>query len=318
LPVLITGETGSGKEPTVRRMHQVSARAEKPLVYVNCAALPESLAESELFGHAIGAFTDAKGVRLGKFQLADGASLFLDEIGELPLSIQPKLLRVLQSGEVQRVGSDEAIRVNVRLFAATNRDLHAEVEAGRFRADLLHRLDVCRVHVPPLREHSTDIPLIVGHICEGISRRLGCGPIRLESSTHDALEAYQWPGNVRELKNVISRAVLRAKTQSPEGKTVALELRHLGEEFRNMGGVPSAKTKPSKIQYPRSQEPFSVANTGSLRDSVDAFQTHCVEQALASNNWIWSHAAESLGMHRANFHRLATRLGFKKPTPGPG
>lgn len=317
LPVLITGETGSGKEPTVRQLHVVSARADKPLIYVNCAALPESLAESELFGHAAGAFTDARGDRLGKFQIADGASLFLDEIGELPLSIQPKLLRVLQSGEVQRVGSDDIIQVNVRLFAATNRDLRAEVEAGRFRADLLHRLDVCRVHVPPLRKHPADIAPIAGHFCESIARRLGCGPIRLESAVRDALESYTWPGNIRELKNVISRAVLRAKAASPDSKTVAVQTLHLGEEFR-----------PEEVSVPDEQEaipiavddavPFSVAETGSLRDSVDAFQTHCVKQALVENGWIWSHAAESLGMHRANFHRLATRLGFKKPTPGPG
>jgi anaerobic nitric oxide reductase transcription regulator len=273
-----------------------------------------------LFGHAAGSFTDARGARLGKFQLADGASLFLDEIGELPLSIQPKLLRVLQSGEVQRVGSDESIDVNVRLFAATNRDLREEVKAGRFRADLLHRLDVCRVHVPPLRKHPTDIPLIAGHFCEGIARRLGCGPIRFEPAVGDALDAYPWPGNVRELKNVISRAVLRAKAQTSGAGTVVVELRHLGEEFRTITakapGIagPSSPLGVSLADTGR----FSPAETGSLRESVDAFQSHCVEQALKSNDWVWSHAATALGMHRANFHRLATRLGFSKYTSGPG
>jgi anaerobic nitric oxide reductase transcription regulator len=317
-PVLITGETGAGKEPTVRKLHEASARADKPLIYVNCAALPESLAESELFGHVAGSFTDAHGARLGKFQLADGASLFLDEIGELPLSIQPKLLRILQSGEVQRVGSDEAIEVDVRLFAATNRDLRVEVQEGRFRADLLHRLDVCRVHVPPLRKHPTDIPLLGGHFCETMARRMGCGPIRLESAVQKALEAYPWPGNVRELKNVMSRAILRAKSEQVGTKTVVLRIEHLGEEFRGAEHAPQetmqahSSDSGSDVQSGSS----SIPMTGSLRDSVDAFQTQCVKHALQSNNWVWSHAAKSLGMHRANFHRLATRLGFARPKQG--
>ncbi len=316
-PVLITGETGAGKEPTVRKLHEASARADKPLIYVNCAALPESLAESELFGHVPGSFTDAQGVRLGKFQIADGASLFLDEIGELPLSIQPKLLRILQSGEVQRVGSDDVIEVDVRLFAATNRDLRAEVREGRFRADLLHRLDVCRVHVPPLRKHPTDIPLLAGHFCESMARRIGCGPVRLEPSVLDALDLYPWPGNVRELKNVISRAILRARSQQGDSDTVVLQLDHLGEEFREPEDLEQSRIPGRVAGSPPSEAQAAIPLTGSLRESVDAFQTQCVQHALESNSWIWSHAAKSLGMHRANFHRLATRLGFKRPPAGP-
>ncbi|MCA9000385.1 MAG: nitric oxide reductase transcriptional regulator NorR [Planctomycetes bacterium] len=316
LPVLITGETGSGKEPTVRLLHGSSDRAEKPLIYVNCAALPESLAESELFGHTAGSFTDAKGVRMGKFQLADGASLFLDEIGELPLSIQPKLLRVLQSGEVQRVGSDEPIVVDVRLFAATNRDLREGVKAGRFRADLLHRLDVCRVHVPSLKNHQSDIPLIAGHFCEGLARRLGCGPIRMEPAVLESLDGYPWPGNVRELKNVISRAVLRAKAQTEGPGTVVLTVDHLGAEFRQVSG--GSRILHGRTPSLEATGPTVPSGSYSLREAVDEFQVQCVRRALESSDWVWSRAASSLGMHRANFHRLATRLGFRRPKPGPG
>ena len=175
-PVLVTGETGVGKELVVRMLHSTSARADKPLVYVNCAAIPESVFESELFGHVQGAFTGADKARLGKFRVADGACLFLDEIGELPLHVQPKLLRALQEGEVQCVGSDEPVRVDVRVFAATNRNLEAEVKAGRFRADLLHRLDVCRIDVPPLRERPEDVAPLAGHFADPCAPPTGYGP----------------------------------------------------------------------------------------------------------------------------------------------
>ena len=300
LPVLITGE---GKEPTVHHLHALSSRANRPLIYLNCAALPESLAESELFGHARGAFTDAKDARPGKFQLADGATLFLDEIGELPLSIQPKLLRILQSGELQRVGADKIIHVDVRIFAATNRDLRAEVKAGRFRADLLHRLDVCRVHVPALREHPSDISLLAGHFCERAKRSLGTGPIRLDPGAQSALEAYAWPGNVRELENVISRAIMRAMAGTRPGQTLVLLGEHLGEEFREPKLPASVATTPA---------PKRSLRTGTLRESVESYQRDCVLEALEANAGVWSRAAADLGMHRANFHRLAKRLGLER------
>ena len=311
LPVLITGETGAGKEPTVRRLHALSNRAEKPLIYVNCAALPEALAESELFGHARGAFTDAHAARPGKFQLADGASLFLDEIGELPLSIQPKLLRVLQSGELQRVGADSTTHVDVRIFAATNRDLFAEVEAGRFRADLLHRLDVCRVNVAALREHPSDISLLAGHFCERTRRSLGTGPVRISSAAQQALEAYAWPGNVRELENVISRAVLRAMVRTGPDQTLVLEPQLLGEEFH--GESVTAARLPTSAQAP-AERALGVWLDGPLRDSTERFQRECVLRALAAHDGVWAQAAAQLGMHRANFHRLAKRLGIERPS----
>lgn len=307
LPVLITGETGAGKEPCVRQLHSLSARADKPLVYVNCAALPESLAESELFGHARGAFTDAREARLGKFQLADGASLFLDEIGELPLSIQPKLLRILQSGELQRVGADGTSQVDVRIFAATNRDLRKEAAAGRFRLDLLHRLDVCRVHVPPLRKHPLDIPLLAGHFCERIRRGLGTGPVRLDPGAQATLEAYSWPGNVRELENVISRAVLRCMVNVEPGATVVLTAEHLGHEFHG------TEAGPEQDQPPKPGHSRPGPKITNLSEATEAFQRESVLQALEASDGVWSHAAAALGMHRANFHRLTKRLGIERP-----
>ena len=192
---------------------------------MNCAALPESIAESELFGHVPGAFTGAARDRAGKFEVADGGTLFLDEVGELPLTLQPKLLRALQSGEIQRVGSDRVHRVDVRVVAATNRDLAREVERGRFRADLYHRLAVFPLRVPPLRERREDIPLLAAHFADAARRRLGLGPVRLSDAVRARLVAADWPGNVRELENVVSRAVLRAAALAEPGATVVGESR---------------------------------------------------------------------------------------------
>jgi len=213
LPVLITGETGVGKELVARAIHSGSPRRDEALIHVNCAALPESIAESELFGHVAGAFTGAIRDRAGKFEIADGGTLFLDEVGELPLSLQPKLLRALQEGEIQRVGSDQGHRVDVRVVAATNRDLLREVEAGRFRTDLYHRLAVYPIRVPALRERREDIPLLAAYFLDVARRRLGLGPLRLTEEAKHRLREEPWPGNVRELENVISRAVLRAAGQ---------------------------------------------------------------------------------------------------------
>jgi len=301
LPVLVTGETGAGKEVAVHMLHVESRRAEQALIYLNCAALPESVAESELFGHEEGAFTDARRRRLGKFQVADGATLFLDEIGELPLAIQAKLLRVLQSGEVQSVGSDRPRKVDVRLFAATNRDLRAEVAAGRFRADLLHRLDVCRLHLPPLREHVDDLPLLAGSLCDDLRRQLGCGPIRVHPDALAGLANYAWPGNVRELANVLSRASLRALPAHASEDRLILEPQHFGPEFSSQ--APSApSTSESSLPTPPLQ--------GDLREAVDAYERTLIEAALDRHDGVWAAAARELGLHRSNLHRLAVRLGL--------
>ncbi len=298
LPVLVTGETGVGKELVVRMLHADSLRASEPLVYVNCAALPESIVESELFGHARGAFTGAERERAGKFSVADGASLFLDEIGELPLHIQPKLLRVLQEGEVQRVGSDVLERVNVRVFAATNRDLQVEVEAGRFRADLLHRLDVCRIRAPALREHTEDIPHLAGYFADRGRNKLGTGPIRFSPASQDLLMAAEWPGNVRELENVILRATLRAAARTLPGDVVVIEGPDLDLHSGSGAGASQSTLEPA----PAGQ---------SLRDSVREFQRSQIRAAVQRQGGNWAGAARELGLGRANLHHLAQRLGLK-------
>jgi anaerobic nitric oxide reductase transcription regulator len=297
LPVLITGETGVGKELVARHLHDGSRRREEALIHVNCAALPESVAESELFGHSAGAFTGASRDRAGKFETADGGSLFLDEIGELPLILQPKLLRALQQGEIQRVGSDRLHRVDVRIIAATNRDLPSEVERGRFRADLFHRLAVYPIRVPPLRERREDISLLATHFADVARRRLGLGPLRLNAEAKARLSESDWPGNVRELENVVSRAILRAAAGKPFGVSLVV-----GPEHMDMTAAPAEREEPAV--------PITVAETLPLRAQVDAFQRQLIERAVERHEGNWAAAARELGMHRANLHHLAQRLGI--------
>jgi transcriptional regulator with GAF, ATPase, and Fis domain len=221
-PVLVTGESGTGKELVARAVHYSGPRAAAPFVALNCGAIPESLFEAELFGHQRGAFTGAVAARPGAYEAADGGTLFLDEIGEMPLSTQVKLLRVLETGEAARLGSNERRRFNVRLVAATNRKLEAEVRAGRFREDLFYRVSVYPVHIPPLRDRPEDIPPIVTHHLEQIARRENRAVPRL---THDALEkvlSHRWPGNVRELINALERAVLLAEQGTIDAPHVVL------------------------------------------------------------------------------------------------
>jgi anaerobic nitric oxide reductase transcription regulator len=298
LPVLVTGETGVGKELVARQVHSGSSRREEALIHVNCAALPESVAESELFGHVAGAFTGAVRDRAGKFEVADGGSLFLDEVGELPMSLQPKLLRALQQGEIQRVGSDRLHRVDVRIIAATNRDLLAEVERGRFRADLYHRLAVYPIGVPALRERREDIPLLATHFADSTRRRLGLGPLRLGEEVRERLAAADWPGNVRELENVVSRAVLRAAAGKPAGAAIVVGLAHVDV-------APGA---------PREDPPVAAAparSGGPLRAQVEEFERRLIREALERHGGNQAAAARDLGMHRANLHHLARRLGLK-------
>jgi formate hydrogenlyase transcriptional activator len=206
--VLIRGETGTGKELVARAIHEQSARRERPLVRINCTALPRELVESELFGHEKGAFTGAIQLRRGRFELADGGTLFLDEVGELPLETQPKLLRVLQEREFERVGGARTLRTDVRVVAATNRDLHAEVRANRFRADLYFRLEVFPIEVPPLRDRREDIPLLLRHFAAKTARRLGRTLDGLSPAFVERACAYAWPGNIRELENLVERALI--------------------------------------------------------------------------------------------------------------
>jgi anaerobic nitric oxide reductase transcription regulator len=301
---LITGETGVGKELVVHAIHTRSRRSEKALIQVNCAALPESLAESELFGHVKGAFTGAHDHRAGKFEVADGGTLFLDEVGELPLSIQPKLLRVLQSGEVQRVGSDRLLRVDVRVIAATNRDLSDEVRAGRFRSDLYYRLSVYPLHVPPLRERRDDIPLLSGHFLDLARARLGVGQLRLTPPARDALRNYDWPGNVRELEHTLLRGALRA-SEGRRHETIVIDAVHLGLDRPT---TPTAEEPAT----PTDEAPSAGTTLSQpLRDAVDAFQAQLITQTIAECGNNWAEAARRLGLQRGNLHRLADRLGIR-------
>lgn len=306
LTVLVTGETGTGKELVAHALHRGSARADRPLIYVNCAALPASVAESELFGHVRGAFTGAERHRAGKLELADGATLFLDEIGELPLGLQPKLLRALQQGEIQRVGSDETLNVDVRIVAATNRELEEEIAAGRFREDLYHRLNVYRVHVPPLRERPGDIPLLAGHFCDLARLRLGLGPVRLDEGARQRLTAHRWPGNVRELENTVQRAVLRASEGVERGGRVVVTAEHLGE-------VPSASGAPQvgPVEQQADRSSRVVLDDRSLNELVDDFRRDVIRRAVEEQDGNWAAAARRLGMHRSNLHHLAKRLGIR-------
>ncbi|MCA9322943.1 MAG: nitric oxide reductase transcriptional regulator NorR [Planctomycetes bacterium] len=301
--VLITGETGTGKELVARAIHHASRRRDKPLIYLNCAALPESVAESELFGHTKGAFTGASSARPGKFEVADQGSLFLDEIGELPLGIQSKLLRVLQEGEIQRVGADHPVHVDVRILAATNRDLEVEVREGRFRADLYHRLAVYPIAVPPLRDRRADIPLLAGHFADLARRRLGLGPVRLDAAARKSLVEAAWPGNVRELENQVARAVLRAAAGVPRGEPVVVGLEYLGVEADaavDSGSQVTAAvpTRPDAPDLP-------------LSEAVDEYRRQLIRHAVEANGGNWAAAARTLGMHRSNLHTLAKRLGIR-------
>src|SRR5262249_2070044 len=209
--VLILGESGTGKELVARAIHERSRRRDHALVKVNCASIPKELFESEFFGHAKGAFTGALRDRIGRFELADGGPIFLDEVGEIPLDLQGKLLRVLQEREVERVGEEPSRRVDVRVIAATNRDLEAESSAGRFRLDLYHRLGVFPIQVPPLRDRTADIGLLATHFVRHFCQQLNLPPRKLTRGDVETLERYDWPGNIRELQNVIERALIRSR-----------------------------------------------------------------------------------------------------------
>jgi transcriptional regulator with GAF, ATPase, and Fis domain len=222
-PVLLLGETGTGKELLAQTIHELSPRRERPMVTVNCASLPVTLIESELFGREAGAYTGAASAQVGRFAIADGSTLFLDEIGEFPVELQVKLLRVLQDGRFERLGSPESMTVNVRIIAATNRDLEQAMRDGKFRADLYHRLKVFPIHVPPLRERREDIPLLVWAFVEVFSRRMGKTINSIPRRTMEQLQQYSWPGNVRELSNVIERAMILTA-----GDSLMVELPTLG------------------------------------------------------------------------------------------
>ena len=284
LTVLVLGETGTGKELIAHAIHDGSQRKDSPFVKVNCAALPASLIESELFGHEKGAFTGALATRAGRFELADGGTIFLDEIGELPLDLQSKLLRVLQGGEFQRLGSTETQRVDARVIAATNRDLESSVESGEFRLDLYYRLKVFPVELPPLRDRVEDLPLLVWHLIRKNQKSLGKSVEHVPDEVMSTLAAYHWPGNVRELENVLQRAMLL----SP-GPTLALT-EPLGQDL-------------VKGQAPRSDRLADVE-----REHVRRVLEACAWKVKGVGN-----AAERLGLNPSTLRLRMKNLGLRRP-----
>jgi two-component system response regulator AtoC len=284
--VLILGESGTGKELIARAIHYQSDRAEKPFVPINCGAIPENLLESELFGHTKGAFTDAIRTKKGLFEEADEGTLFLDEIGELPLSLQVKLLRVLQDGEIRRVGDAKPLRVDVRIIAATVKELAKEVNEGRFREDLYYRLNVLPIHVPPLRERREDIPLLVNHFIKKYNQALNKKVEGIDPTALDALVKYRWSGNVRELENTIERAIVLA-----DGNRI---------EFDNL---------PAEIQsFDKAAPPISIGvaeEEYSIKKASRTLETHLIKRALVKTGGNHTHAARLLEIsHRALLYKI--------------
>ena len=296
LAVLISGETGTGKELVAQSVHEQSWRADGPFVRVNCAAISEGVLESELFGHERGAFTGASQRRDGLFQRAHGGTLFLDEIGELSLVAQPKLLRALQCGEVQRVGSDRVHQVDVRVVAATNRDLAREVAAGRFREDLYHRLSVYPLLVPPLRVRGGDVLLLAEHFLGRQRCRCGIRDLRFAECARDALLAAPWSGNVRELEHVIARAVLRASLRCQRRAGLEVQARDLWA--RAPGQCAVEQDGSAGLRF----------DGLSLREATESFQADLIRQALERHKGVRAAAARELGVDRGNFTRLLQRL----------
>jgi len=293
--VLVLGETGSGKELIAQAIHNVSARRGRPFIKLNCAAIPFDLLESELFGYEKGAFTGAFTQKIGRFELADTGTLFLDEIGDIPLALQPKLLRVLQEQEFERLGSGKTHRVNVRLVAATHRDLSDMVARQQFRSDLYYRLNVFPVALPPLRERREDIPLLVSHFVQVFSRRMGKRISQITTETLDAFTSYSWPGNVRELQNLIERAVIESDQEVLANPVPSLATDLPGED----------PTNPNFIVLRSAQE-----NT--FWDS----QRSVILRALDASGWIVGGlrgAAARLGLKRTTLISKMRKLGISRP-----
>ncbi|MDR0463539.1 MAG: sigma-54 dependent transcriptional regulator [Treponema sp.] len=289
--ILITGENGVGKEVIARAIHMCSSRADNPFVDVNCAAIPESLIESELFGHEKGAFTDAVSTRRGRFELANGGTLFLDEIGDMSLSAQAKVLRVIQEQKIERVGGERTIETDVRIIAATNQDLEKACEEGRFRQDLFFRLNVIPIHVPPLNERPEDIPLLLYHFLKQMKKE-----ITVTEGALDVLVTYNWPGNVRELKNLAERiAVIH------QGDIITEDDAH---KLLNKKNRKTKKTEQNGITLPDS---LLEQNFNEARDN---FEKHYLEYQLDKNKGIISKTAEAIGIYPSNLHAKLKKYGI--------
>ncbi|MGA2192836.1 MAG: sigma-54 dependent transcriptional regulator, partial [Nitrospirota bacterium] len=288
--VLIFGENGTGKELVARAIHKNSLRADGPFITVNCAAIPEELIESELFGHEKGSFTGATAQRKGKFELAHGGTIFLDEIADMSLNTQAKVLRTLQEQEVQRVGGTTTIKIDVRVIAASNKVLEDEIKGGRFREDLYYRLNVIPLNVPPLRERREDIPLLVDYFFRDFAVEYGQKPKKATPEAMRLFTGYPWPGNVREMKNIIERLVIMAR-----GDSITPEL------------------VPPPINQPKEQDCADghYYGFGSLREARAAFEKDFIMKKLKENDWNISRTAEVLGIERSNLHRKISALGIE-------
>jgi len=282
--VLITGENGSGKELVAAAIHRLSRRASKPFVKLNCAAIPKDLVESELFGHERGAFTGAMQKKQGRLERADQGTLFLDEIGDLSLEAQAKLLRAIETGEVDRVGATDTVRVDVRIVSATNKDLAAAIEQGEFRRDLFYRLNTLPIHVPPLRERPADVPLIAEHYLDQSCRAEGIEPKQLTAEALTVLQEYRWPGNVRELKNLMERAAVLVEGRDVKGEDLSAWLE----------------------STPGSEEPAG------LRMEIERRESDAIRKALEAANWNVTQAAAGLGIDRTNLHRKMRKYGLSR------
>jgi transcriptional regulator with GAF, ATPase, and Fis domain len=276
--VLITGESGTGKELVARAIHSASSRATRPFVPVNCAAIPENLLESELFGHVRGAFTGAHSSRLGMFQLANHGTIFLDEVGELPLALQAKLLRVLQDGEVRPVGTDHPVAVQVRVITATNRELAHLVERGSFREDLFFRLQVIPIHLPPLRARRSDIPILTEHFLDKANKKHGLN-VAISREAMIYLWEYDWPGNIRELENLVERLVILSERSVAEWQDLPVNIRAFVSDKKN-------------------PQPTQSGEQVDLRVATDQLQYRLMDEALRLTNGNKSAAAKILGLKR--------------------
>jgi two-component system nitrogen regulation response regulator NtrX len=287
--VLVFGENGTGKELVARNIHQLSRRRTGPFVEVNCAAIPEELIESELFGHVRGAFTGAVADRRGKFEVAHGGTIFLDEIGDMSLKTQAKVLRVLQEQVMEAVGGSSRIKVDARVLAATNKDLTAEIRGGRFREDLYFRLNVVPIFVPPLRDRQEDIQLLADHFMAMLAREYGRRPKTFETDAVVAFSQYAWPGNVRELRNVVERLMIMV----PGDRISSRDLTFLGQS-----------------PGPAMETPAKPPTTASLHDARDQFEREYILRAMAAQQGNMSRTAEALGIERSNLYRKMRNFGI--------
>ena len=300
--VLITGENGTGKEVIAQTLHALSQRFKKPFIEVNCAAIPEELIESELFGHEKGAFTGATQLRRGRFDLADQGTLFLDEIGDMSIKTQAKILRILQEQKFERVGGQETHSVDVRIIAATNKDLKQEISKGNFREDLYFRLNVIRIHVPALRNRKSDIPMLSESFLNEFSQLHQKPKRTLSKESLSILQNHPWPGNVRELRNLLERLVILQGSGSDEAMITPEELKsHLGDAAFSVGG--SADPHP--------QGAIAVSSGRSLKEAKSEFEREYIIQALKENGWNISKTAQILGIERTYLHRRMKSFGIE-------